>query len=107
MWGIALIVVSLLFNFGVSPQKGTTLRMETYRGYPTPILADGRGGEVRMMKDVLWEVLPIETRLRFATRNGGHLCIQDLLDAWEAYGEWKRPGMNKSRYIQIGELWEQ
>jgi len=77
--------------------KGTSLGQENYitksgNKYIVPLLADGKGGYTRWLADVPWADLPIETRLGFAMRGGGMLNPQDLQDAWDKFGQWRKTG---------------
>ena len=81
--------------------EGAVIAYEDYMGYKVPILADGKGGQVRWMADVPWELLPIETRMKFAAGGGGHLSIGDLLEMWEKFGEWKKTGIGQDIEILL------
>ena len=79
--------------------EGAIIAYEDYKGYKVPLLSDGKGGQIRWMADVPWAILPIEMRMKFAVGGGGHLSVDDLLEMWEKFGEWKKTG--KEQYIKI------
>ena len=81
--------------------EGAVIAYEDYEGYKVPILSDGKGGRVRWMADVPWELLSIEMRMKFAACNGGYLSINDLFDMWKEYGEWKKTGIGQDIEIII------
>ena len=103
-WALTALVILLLGIIGLSVvniknsrteqlqflPRGTVIAYEDYKGHEVPIIADGKGGEVRWLADVPWAVLPIETRLKFATRGGGYLTKADLKEAWNKFGEWRK-----------------
>ena len=79
--------------------QGAIVGYENFKGYKVPLLADGTGGQVRWMADVPWADLPIEMRMKFAATGGGLLSVDDLLEMWEKFGEWKKTG--EGQYIGI------
>lgn len=85
---IALFVsyVSIQFYKYSIPKQGKILRYENFRGYSVPIIADGRGGFIRMMKDVPWKMFTIEEKFNWAKAGGGYLSDDDIREIKLKYG---------------------
>lgn len=95
---VLISITICLLAFGVyklshpTPKRGTILRYETFKGCQVPIKADGKGGNYRWLADVPWNNFTVEERFAMAFQRGGHLGPQDLLDAWNKYGQWSKTG---------------
>jgi len=83
---IALVSCVLIQTYiHLIPKQGKILRYENFRGYSVPIIADGKGGTYRWMKDVPWNTFTIEEKFTWAKVNGGYLSKTDMEEIRQKY----------------------
>jgi len=82
---LIFLILSISLSFGsiyiykiTLPKQGKILRYEIFRGYSAPIIADGKGGKYKLMKDVPWNMFTIEEKFDWARVGGGWLSKKDI-----------------------------
>lgn len=91
--GLIIFAIGLGTYIALKPEvQGKVLRHEDFRGTEIPIIADGKGGTVRVITKVPWAKFSSREKMSMVIRNGGYLSIEDLKDIWFDYGAWKYTG---------------
>lgn len=100
---ILIIIGSLIGTYEIFKPKryGAVLRHEDFRGTRVPIIADGRGGKVRVVTDVPWDKFTAREKMRMAANGGGWLSLKDLAEIWVDCGEWRTWDQFKDIKIEL------